>query len=231
MAQKLVKIDNLGIIALVRRRGAKHIRLSFNSHGQLRVTLPYFLPYSVGISFAKSKQAWVKKHQPETPAKLYANNQKIGKYHTLACSEQPLKNKKPVHIKDNVIHFHGELDDSLHSLLEKAINKCLKDEAVELLPSRLNKLADKHGYSYTDVKIKKMHSRWGSCSNLKVIVLSYYLVQLPWELIDYVLLHELVHTMHMDHSPKFWGTLADELPNLKYLRRQIKSYRPAILTT
>ena len=115
-------------------------------------------------------------------------------------------------------------------MLEKAINKCLKDEAIEVLPSRLNYLADKYGYNYADVKIKKMHSRWGSCSNLKVIALSYYLVQLPQELIDYVLLHELVHTKHMNHSLKFWNYLEADLPDVKLIRKQLKKYRPVILT-
>lgn len=228
MAQKIVNIDGIGETLLIRRRGAKHIRLSFDSRARLRLTLPYFIPYSVGISFAKSKKSWIKNHQPKIRLIKYYDNQKIGKCHKLSFSKEPLKNDKSVVLKNNVIYFYGELNPSSINKLETTVNKCLKDEAVELLPSRLNKLADKFGYSYKDVKIKKMHSRWGSCSNLKVIALSYYLVQLPWDLIDYVLLHELVHTKHMNHSASFWAELAISLPDVKNLRKQLKPYQPTI---
>ncbi len=163
MAQKLVQIDGLGQAILVRRRGAKHIRLSFNSQGKLRITIPYFLPNSVGVSFARSKKDWIDKHQSKNISVDYIGNQKIGKYHSLSRSPQPLRNNKTVYIKDNVIYFYPEQASEAAIRLERAINKCLKAEAIELLPSRLNKLADQHGYSYEDVKIKKMHSRWGSC--------------------------------------------------------------------
>src|SRR5213075_157516 len=74
---------------------------------------------------------------------------------------------------------------------QKAAERALKVEAENLLPQRLKILAERHNFSYKDVKIRKLTSRWGSCSNAKNIRLSYYLIQLPWPMIDYVLLHEL----------------------------------------
>ena len=231
MPQKLVEIDGIGQALLVRQRKSKHLRLSFSSKGQLRITMPYFMPYAAGLSFAKSKKEWILKHKPKQVSNIYINGQKVGRFYKLVETTYPLKNNKAVQTTENSIFFNPTLPRFSTKVLEDSINKCLKVEAIEVLPSRLNKLADIYDYKYKDVKIKKMHSRWGSCSNTGVIALSYYLVQLPDELIDYVLMHELVHTRHMDHSQKFWNTLENELPDLKRLRKELKLYRPAILTS
>jgi predicted metal-dependent hydrolase len=78
------------------------------------------------------------------------------------------------------------------------------------------------------VQIRKLTARWGSCSSAKVITLSYYLMQLPWPLIDYVLLHELSHTEHMNHGSDFWGKFESVLPGAKVLRKEIRTYKPLV---
>ena len=104
----------------------------------------------------------------------------------------------------------------------------MKQEALKLLPERLASLASKHSFRYKSVRIKKLVSRWGSCSNDRVITLNYFLMQLPWHLIDYVLIHELVHTKHLNHSLDFWLEFDKVYPEAKITRRQLKEYRPII---
>jgi predicted metal-dependent hydrolase len=72
----------------------------------------------------------------------------------------------------------------------------------------------------------RLKGRWGSCDQDKNIVLNLFLMQLPWQLIDYVLLHELCHTMHLDHGPGFWQTFLMHKPTAKDLRREIRHYQP-----
>lgn len=83
----------------------------------------------------------------------------------------------------------------------------LRQQAQTILPAKLAQLAVKHGFKYQSVKIRKSRTRWGSCSSQKVINLSLYLLLLPNHLIEYVLLHELCHTIQMNHSPAFWDLL------------------------
>jgi predicted metal-dependent hydrolase len=84
--------------------------------------------------------------------------------------------------------------------------------------------------SYHSVKVKRLASRWGSCSSNKVITLNFFLMQLPWPLIDYVLIHELIHTRHMNHSPDFWNDFERIHPGAKNTRNILKQYRPVINT-
>lgn len=98
--------------------------------------------------------------------------------------------------------------------------------AKEHLPQRLKMLAAKHGFLYNAVSLRNSHSRWGSCSNRKNISLSIYLQLLPTHLADYVILHELCHTVEMNHSASFW-VLMDKVTDgkAKSLRAELKGYK------
>lgn len=80
-------------------------------------------------------------------------------------------------------------------------------QAKQLLPQRVAALAAQHGFSYSKISIKNIHSRWGSCSAQNNLNFSIYLMNLPDELVDYVILHELCHTVHKNHGVKFWTLL------------------------
>jgi len=102
----------------------------------------------------------------------------------------------------------------------------LRRRAQSVLPAQLAKLARLHGFQYSGVTIRKSRSRWGSCSTKKSINLSLYLMLLPEHLIEYVLLHELCHTVQMNHSPAFWALLDRCTGNkARELRREIRKYR------
>ena len=102
----------------------------------------------------------------------------------------------------------------------------LKRKAQSALPVRLAELARLHGFQYSGVTIRKSRSRWGSCSTKKTISLSLYLMLLPAHLIEYVLLHELCHTIQMNHGPAFWILLDKCTQNkAKELRKEIRKYK------
>jgi predicted metal-dependent hydrolase len=102
----------------------------------------------------------------------------------------------------------------------------LRRQAKEYLPEELERLSKTHGFTYREVKIRKSKTRWGSCSSKGTINLSFYLMLLPQHLIEYVLLHELCHTVEMNHSIAFW-TLLDRHTDgkVKELKKEIRQYR------
>jgi predicted metal-dependent hydrolase len=105
----------------------------------------------------------------------------------------------------------------------------LKKRALQYLPLRVDEISSVYNLPYRNIRIKKMISRWGSCSTKGDISLSYYLIQLNQELIDYVILHELAHTIFPNHSRAFWAFIEDKMPNLKRLRREIRLYKPRLI--
>ena len=101
----------------------------------------------------------------------------------------------------------------------------LRAEAKAVLPPRVAELAARFGLHYGKVTVRAARTKWGSCTGRNDISLSLYLMTLPEHLRDYVIIHELCHTVHHDHSPRFHA-LVDSLTGgrEKQLARELRSY-------
>jgi len=97
-------------------------------------------------------------------------------------------------------------------------------KARKHLVERLDELCKRNGFKYNRVFVKNQKTRWGSCSDKNNINLNVNLVQLPDELVDYIILHELVHTRIKDHSHRFWEALSKFVEDPKSLDRQLRDY-------
>ncbi|MEJ2031915.1 MAG: DUF45 domain-containing protein [Deltaproteobacteria bacterium] len=102
-------------------------------------------------------------------------------------------------------------------------------EAKTKLSARLAALADRHGYSYGRVSVRCQKTRWGSCSAKNDISLNQKLLALPVELMDFVLLHELVHTRIKNHGPEFWAELERVAGNAREKAARLREYHLAVL--
>ena len=101
--------------------------------------------------------------------------------------------------------------------------------ARKVLCKRIAELAQAHSFNYNRISIRKQKTRWGSCSTKNNINLNANLLHLPSELIDYVLLHELVHTRVKNHGPDFWNELDTVVPNAKQVDQRLKNYQYCLL--
>lgn len=101
----------------------------------------------------------------------------------------------------------------------------LRAQAKKELPPRLAELAAQHGFKYNKVFIKNNISNWGSCSSLGNINLNLRLVELPSELQDYVMLHELCHLRYLNHGREFHALLESVCPGHRALARQLRAHR------
>ena len=99
-----------------------------------------------------------------------------------------------------------------------------KTRAKSMLTGRLKYLAGKHGYTYNRVFIRNQRTRWGSCSHKNNISLNMKLVLLSEELMDYVILHELVHTHRKDHSKAFWTEMDKLVGDGKKISSRLRKY-------
>jgi predicted metal-dependent hydrolase len=134
-------------------------------------------------------------------------------------------------LKENVLHIacprHTDFEKGpVQQLLKTMLEKALRHEARRVLPARLHTLAGQYGFSYSGVRIANTRSRWGSCSSNGNINLSLSLMLLPAHLVDYVLLHELCHTVEMNHSKRFWKLLNQVTSNKALaLRKELKEHQ------
>lgn len=121
------------------------------------------------------------------------------------------------------------LDISSHevqSYVKNTILQACRGEGKRLFPEMLRKLAVKYNFSYKDVKINNSRGRWGSCSSQKNINLSLYCMFLPEKLIELIMLHELCHTLEMNHSERFWAHLDRVTGNqCKKLTNELKAFK------
>lgn len=106
--------------------------------------------------------------------------------------------------------------------------KVLTKKAKEYLPYRLEYYAKLYGYSYGKCRLTHANTRWGSCSSNRTISLNIGLMNVPEPLRDYVILHELAHLNHMDHSKDFWAEVASHDKNYKNHEKKLKLYSPGI---
>jgi predicted metal-dependent hydrolase len=115
-------------------------------------------------------------------------------------------------------------------VIERQILERKKNPPIDPLPARrllverLAHLAALHGFSYNKVFVRRQKTRWGSCSHQNNINLNINLVRLPAALIDYTLLHELVHTRIKNHGPDFWAELGRYISDSKRLDREMNRY-------
>ncbi len=122
--------------------------------------------------------------------------------------------------RDGLLVVSGGVDDA--ERCREALSRWLARRARAALVPRLSLLAAGHGLSFDRVTIRHQRSRWGSCSRRGTVSLNARLLFFPPDLVDYVLLHELCHTVEMNHSPRFWRVLEEHHPGSAVYRRRLR---------
>jgi predicted metal-dependent hydrolase len=229
MAFKEFALNDSQSVVIYKRRSSHSLRLSITATGQVRVTIPLWAPYRSGLEFARSRQAWIATNQQ--PIHALSNGQPIGKAHHLRFIADTTATKTTSRVTGSeiIIRYPTDLYEQHKTVQKLALSaslRALKNQAEQLLPQRLQSLAEQHSLRYKSVAVRQLKSRWGSCDQTGHIILNIYLLQLPWDLIDYVLLHELTHTQIMRHGPDFWQAMERLLPAAKQRRKEIKNYQP-----
>ncbi len=155
----------------------KSIALKINSNGNLEVYAPYNTPKDRVEYFINLKKSWIEGHQNRIKSVLNTNSAVLS--------------KEKMYLFGELVDYSLEDFKNLIKIAKKHLNnRCLELSNALKLP-------------INSVKIKNFRSRWGSCDAKKNISLNYRLIMLPKSTIDYVILHELCHTVYMDHQKNF----------------------------
>lgn len=209
------------------------MRIRVAPNGRLRASLPLYAPAFLVKRLIRSSReqlrALLAEHHGET---VFNEGMQVGKSHHLVV--RPTNTSKPSasrHGQQIIVSLpQGMLlrDVQVQSSIRDTVIEALRIEAKSYLPKRLAYLAEQGGYTYEKVRFSHASGRWGSCSSSGTISLNIALMKLPFELIDYVLVHELSHTVHMNHSQEFWATVEKGDPQYRTHRRELKNETPSI---
>lgn len=238
MAEKIIHFDGVGEILFKQSLKARHLSITVKPFVGARVSIPIGMSFNNAIRLVNEKRLWIKKHLDKMrefekqQTKFDENTGYCTKHHKLDLRKADRKNIS-VRIskgKINVIYpTTVELDSKEIQIgIRKGIERALKSEAKQYLPDKVKLLAQKFKFNFNKLTLKNIKSRWGSCSRNNNINLSIHLMRLPDHLIDYVILHELVHTVHHNHSKRFWNLLDKVTGSAKILDKELRKYRIAI---
>lgn len=227
----IIHDEEFGKITIRRSARATQVRLRVGPDGSLRASLPMYAPAFLIKRLIKTSRNELRDLLAQSvPQDLFTPGMRIGKSHMLEVHETAALSTKRVGQRIIVgLTADTDLNSSLVvKQLREVIQAALRIEAKSYLPKRLAYIAHKYGYSYTQVRFSHASGRWGSCSSQGTISLNIALMKLPFELIDYVLIHELAHTKHLNHSEEFWYTVSLADPRYKEHRRALKLESPTI---
>ncbi len=238
MSSKQVKIKDIGTVTLIKKNRIKSINIRVSAANGVKVSLPDFVSFKEAEEVVIGKIDWIRKHQQKM--------KQMQKEKTVFDENTDFRTRKHrlrlyKHDKDKIfaevnggeikVYYPRQLkvtDDRVQFMIRRVIEETLRIEAKLELPARVEKLARKYGFEYNRLFIKNTKSRWGSCSKKGNINLSLHLMRLPDELVDYVILHELAHTVEQNHGARFWALLDKIYGNAKTIDKKLNVYSTKI---
>lgn len=226
------------------RKKRKTIGIKITAEGEVIVTSPFNISEEVILNIIKKKEKWIRsklqlfEQQGSHKDRKFKSGEKLlyigeeleleihslsrdkiqflGDYNFSSDLVRIVAKKVIVYINDNK---HNTED-----IIRDLIIKCYKREAEKLLKERTLYYSKIIGVRPNKITIKDQKTIWGSCSSKKNINYSYRLIMAPIDIIDYVVVHELCHLIHMDHSKEYWRSVELILPDYAERRLWLKLY-------
>jgi predicted metal-dependent hydrolase len=232
MPQKVVYIPQVGEVLLRKNTRSRRIKLYVRPNRQVIVSLPYLVRYKEAERFAAKHIPWILKQQLKfnnllptfEPGSVYRT-----KSHQVKITE---KDCEKITMRTNggevTIYIPVGTDVSSKPVLlfiDHVFTEVYRREAKQYLPGRTAELAEQFGFKFSRVSVRNNRSNWGSCSGKNNLSLNLNLMKLPNHLVDYIILHELSHTVVKNHSEKFYAVLNKVTGGkARELSKEIKGY-------
>ena len=209
---QIINIAPIGEVIFIRSKKAKkNISIKIDSSGSVRVSYPYHINIREAKKLVNKKKDWIKKSK-----KKFQNHKTILNLvdgdilQTLLTKFVIIRNTKELLVreKNNTVCFHipNSIKELEHHkiIIQKFIIERLRNDAKKYILPQLKLFSQELKMYYNQVRIKNVKSRWGSCSIQNNLNFNLNLMLLSKDLIDYVILHELAHTVEKNHGKKFW---------------------------
>lgn len=232
-------IELAGIGGIKVRRGAniRYLRIRMAPGRGIWVSVPYGVSRKQTEKFLEENREWIIRNRENM--EVYEKDTGIGlkpgveiktKLHTLKIESTP--DSKPAYRLEGERIVLSVPERVEFGKIEQVVRQFLLEvyamECRQFLPERVRYYAGKFGFKYKRLSFRNNVSNWGSCSYENNISLNIKLMKLPDEIIDYVILHELCHTVEKNHSAAFWKLVGKVCPDYASLRARLRKYNTRI---
>ncbi|MFN8380527.1 MAG: SprT family zinc-dependent metalloprotease [Anaerolineales bacterium] len=205
------------------RSKRRTIALIVERDGSLTVRAPKRAAVMDIHAFILEKQDWIVRTQERmksvlaAPKKEYKNGEVFlflgNRYElTLVKSQRPALKFEDGFTLGNTAQVRGE----------RFFVQWYKEQALSVISERVRILSIQHGFSPKQVKISSARTRWGSCSSDGTLNFTWRLIMAPLDVVDYVVVHELVHLRVKNHSSRFWKEVGKFMPDYKVHRKWLR---------
>ncbi len=210
---------------------ARHIKLRVEHDGTVMVTSPKNTPTRLIEKFVQQNEPWIQtqltkidlkpKHHTEFKVLIF------GKEYKKVVEFLP-NSPVGVGVYEQKVVFNPsdpqKSEKEQQALFHKSLDRYLKNTAQHYILERTKQFAAKMNTTYKKITIRKQKTRWGSCSSTGNLNFNWQLVHFPPQIIDYVIVHELSHRTHMNHSSAFWALVNKFCPQYKSQQAWIKKH-------
>ncbi|MFA8436652.1 MAG: M48 family metallopeptidase [Marinifilaceae bacterium] len=236
--EKIIVFPEIGQVRLVKNSRFRRLSIRMAPAKGIWVNIPPGFTFADGETLLDEHRDWILKNrskiqQKEAQRTIFSpENEFRTKYHSLQiCAHK--KQALQASLKDGIlrINYPDSLSveaERVQDFIRKSLVETLRREAQYYLPHRVQELAKEFGFQHGKVSVRNAKTRWGSCSHDNRISLNIHLIRMPSHLIDYVILHELCHTIEKNHSSNFWDLMKKVCPQVQAFRKEMKRYSPTI---
>jgi len=231
---EVVHLEGVGDVTVKSSNRARRLSIVLKPFEGIKLTVPRGVPEKEALKFLQDRYDWIERNakkiraieekqtlfSEDTHFRTRSRELLIRRSDSEKITSRITKKNITISVPEAFDIQEAFVQDKIRAVIHKALRK----EAKDHLPQRTEELAALHDFSIKEVVVRNNKTRWGSCTADNRIFLNLHLMRLPDCLIDYVILHELSHTLVKNHSRKFWNLLDEVCPGAKHLDKDLSRY-------
>ena len=223
-----ISIGNTEVI--INRKKVKNLSIRvLPPEGLVKLTVPLRMKEEEALSFVRSKEAWIRKQQQKLKGIVFNRplTYSDGEIHYLFGKEYVMRiiesqGREGVNIKDNILRLSVKNNSSTETR-ERLMENWYRQNLEKNVPELIRKWEPVMKVEVNEFRIRKMKTRWGTCNiSKKRIWLSLMLAKRRPALVEYIVVHEMVHLLEAGHNKRFYSLMDRFLPGWKELRRELR---------
>lgn len=216
--KKVLQCKNYPITYTLLTKQVKNINMRIQPSGEIVVSANPFVPQKKIDEFVQEKISWILEHQKkviEKHAMSFVSKEHFVLFGVAMKIKISIGKYNQVHYDNDIMYVQLRHEEDFNKAIEGFIKKLCKDVFQDIV-GLMHKKLEVYQIPYPEIKIRKMKSRWGSCTPAKqLITLNQNLIHYPIEFIEYVVLHEFAHFIQPNHSKAFYHIIENYMPDYK----------------